>query len=1014
MPNAKDHKNNKDHKDQDDKPATVERIVDEGATDLTARAQNGQLKRAYGRDAEVEKVLDSLQRKRSVLLLGQANVGKTAILHEAVQRMARRQCPDGVAGKWVVSFSTGAVLSGTHYLGEWQTRLTFLLDQIKEGKRIYLYFEDIWGLRDAGRATDKADGFATLIRPYLERGDLQLLGESTPDNFHGGNRETRALADEFSFMKHFDVHTIEEPTLEATKSIVTQVAKNLRQGGSLRIEASAVDRAIELTRRFQSYQAFPGKATLLLGETAHDVAQAAGPPAGAERVVTADSVTATFSRLTGLPEKILSDRIGLRQEEIRAYFEERVIGQPEAVSAVADVVTLIKAEMNDPGRPLGVLFFVGPTGVGKTELAKTLAEYLFGSKDKLIRLDMSEYKSPLSITDLLAQLTEKQRRQSFSVLLLDEIEKAHPVVFDLFLQVFGDGRLSDASGRSVDLRNTIIIMTSNIGSQPEDERPSAASGIGFVPVNAVERVEDAEARSRTVLRAVEEYFRPEFINRIDRILVFQPLGIEELRRIARRELGRALVREGIVRRNILIDFQEEVLDALLAVGFSPQYGARPLQRAIRDAVLLPLARAIAEQPALGEQLLELVVRDGRIVAETIPLSAPEAEAHAEEDDELRERLPVAEALSGKVRSMDARELEGAIAELRERVEAHIAGERYERLRARQQTLLEEMARPSFWDDQDRSRQTMTEIYHIDRMTTRFTELRNRLDGMSEAARMIRRHGDLAGLARLAESYEQVEREIALAEIELLAGDPEAMGIESVFVCIAPQPSPKTHEVEPEALEWAQQLQDMYLAWAKRKGYDAAPIAESGDPVLLLRGPNLARMLRGESGIHKLQRDDGAARGRERAAQSVCLCKLEILPARSLDGQLEEITGVQVRVVGEGRDGRDGGRMAAEAVEERSGLRVTVRAARAEEVSLALLLARRAGAQAQTGGDEVVRIYHIGKTQFVRDKRTGERDGQPKRVLSGGIDRFLFAALRSIEGSSDEALAVRSQASVRDE
>ena len=196
--------------------------------------------------------------------------------------------------------------------------------------------------------------------------------------------------------------------------------------------------------------------------------------------MTSDVVTAAFSRMTGLPEKIISDPIGLRHEDIRAYFDERVIGQEEAVGAVADIVTLIKAEMNDPTRPLGVLFFVGPTGVGKTELAKTLAEYLFGSKDKLIRLDMSEFKSPFSEPTLLTQLTEKQRRQSFAVLLLDEMEKANPAVFDLFLQVFGDGRLTDSSGRSVDLRNTIIIMTSNIGTQSD-----SAHTIGFV--NAAER-----------------------------------------------------------------------------------------------------------------------------------------------------------------------------------------------------------------------------------------------------------------------------------------------------------------------------------------------------------------------------------------------------------------------------------------------------------------------------------------------------------------------------------------------
>jgi len=1028
---------------KDEKPSTLAQLLDFGAKDLTQRAQNGQLKRAYGRDAEVARVFAALERNRSVLLLGPAEVGKTAILHEMVYRMARRQCPDAFAGKWVVAVSTGDVLTGTHYLGEWQTRLTELLELVKNGKNVLLAFEDIWALRDAGRASDKAEGFATLIRPYLERGDIQLLGESTADNFNAGTYGARALADDHSLMKSFEIVPIDEPSPEASKSILTQVAKGLRQGGVVRIETSGVERAIELTRRFLPYQAFPGKAIRLLTEAAQNAEEAGAPPSGAERVVAAGEVTASFSRLHGLPEKILSDRTPLTQEELRAYFGERVIGQDEAVSAVSDIVTLIKAEMNDPTRPLGILFFVGPTGVGKTELAKTLAEYLFGSKDKLIRLDMSEFKSPLSISDLLAQLTEKQRRQTFSVLLLDEIEKASSVVFDLFLQVFSDGRLTDASGRAVDLRNTIVIMTSNLGNVEVEELSPRAGPIGFLAANESDDepppLDPAEARARLMRAAVEEFFRPEFINRLDKIVVFQPLGRDELRRIARRELGKALVLEGIVRRNILIDFHDGVLDALLAVGYSPQYGARPLQRAIREHVLLPLARTIAANPAIGEQLLELVAREGKIEAEPIPLTATEHEATQAEG--LRERVPVVEAASGRARAMDAREVEHAIEEQRARIERHMEDERYEALRATQQTLLEEMGRPSFWDDQERSRRVLSEIYHIDRMTGRFADLRNRAENMIEAARMIRRHGDVAGLARLVESYERFEQEIALAEMELLAGGtPEALGVETVFLRIAPQASLKTQGVPGEAVEWARQLEAMYLGWARRKGYDAervAEAAENADGVLLLRGPNLSRMLGGEDGLHRLEKnsdaDPPAGRGRRKPSPPMYLARVEILPASDHDphaardhgdhGDDDEADGIQVRLLGEdgegrsragrdagregeGRDGRDGregrggrddgrARTVAEAREAKSGLVVRVHAQDAGRIARMLLAARlarqRAGAGCATS-EEVVRVYHLGTTQFVHDKRTGTRDGQPKRVLGGGIDRFLLAYL----------------------
>ncbi len=224
-------------------------------------------------------MLASLERKRSVILMGAADVGKTAILHEAVQRMIRPQgthCPEALAGTWVVAVSTGDVLTGTHYLGEWQTRLTELLELIKRGGKVLLYFEDIWALRDAGRASDKAEGFATLIRPYVERGDVQMLGETTPDNFHAASYGARALADDQSLLRNFDVLTVEEPTSEATKMILTQVAKSLRAGGSVRIETSAIERALELSRRFLPYAAFPGKAIRLLEEAAQNGAEQTG------------------------------------------------------------------------------------------------------------------------------------------------------------------------------------------------------------------------------------------------------------------------------------------------------------------------------------------------------------------------------------------------------------------------------------------------------------------------------------------------------------------------------------------------------------------------------------------------------------------------------------------------------------------------------------------------------------------------------------------------------------------
>ena len=439
--------------------------------------------------------------------------------------------------------------------------------------------------------------------------------------------------DDHSFMQHVEVVTVPEPGVEETRAIVAALAPRMERDHALRIEEAALSRAVDLPRRFLCQQAFPGKAIRLLQAAAKQeagaprsdqpaeprVASAAPRVAHATRVavpvVTAEAVTARFAEMTGLPLWLLSDDMPLTRKALRERFEARIIGQPDAVAAVVDVLTMIKAELHDPRRPLAVLLFVGPTGVGKTELANVLAEEVFGERERLLRFDMSEYQNAYSAATLLEQLTERQRHHVFSVVLLDEFEKAAPSIADLFLQVFDAGRLTDASGSTVDLRNTILILTSNLGSQAAVKAGTGAI-LGFAPSATVDVDVSRVAQRTAYLDAVEAAFRPEFLNRLDQTVVFRALDRVTMRRIVARELAMALQREGAVRRALALKWDDEVVDFLVARGFTPAYGARPLQRAIAQHVLLPLASEIAARPRLGATGLRLQVRDEQIVVAT--------------------------------------------------------------------------------------------------------------------------------------------------------------------------------------------------------------------------------------------------------------------------------------------------------------------------------------------------------------------------------------------------------------
>ncbi|MEL6179080.1 MAG: AAA family ATPase, partial [Myxococcota bacterium] len=480
---------------------------------MTAEDQIDTLDRAFERTAEVDNLHKILLKEgnSSVILVGEAGIGKTAIIHE----LARRVSAEGQYT--VLETSTPELMVGTKYIGEWETKLRDLVEKIKRPRRVFLYLTNVNDLPGAGTTSSSKQNFVTLLAPYMRRGDITVIGESTSEALRTG------IEKDLSIKRLFQNIKIDEPDRSMTLRVIRKQLDAMGQQSrvSLSAPAEVLDLLLDLSGTYYSTMAQPGRAVTVLRQVVDHVLEERGDDAEAIQL-SAEDVIRGLARFTGLPELLLNDKLPLDTTEVEAFFEKRVLGQPEAVRAIVDLITLIKAGLNDPSKPFGVFLFVGPTGVGKTEIAKALAEFIFGSPERLLRFDLSEYKEYESFEKLIGgtwrnreegQLTSKVREQPFSVILLDEIEKAHPNIFDLFLQVFDDGRLTDARGRTADFRHTIIVMTSNIASA------FSAGQLGFGEDGV-----GGMASAKGVMREVQRFFRPEFLNRIDRTVVFQTLA----------------------------------------------------------------------------------------------------------------------------------------------------------------------------------------------------------------------------------------------------------------------------------------------------------------------------------------------------------------------------------------------------------------------------------------------------------------------------------------------------------
>ena len=552
------------------------RVLDQYSRDLTLLAASGSFDPVIGRDEEIRRSVQILSRrsKNNPVLIGEPGVGKTAVAEGIAAYIAGSDAPDSMAGKRLVALDLPALLAGTKYRGDFEERVKAVLKDVKKAGDVILFIDEMHTMIGAGSAEGAIDA-ANILKPALGRGEVQIIGATTPEEYRRHIEKDAALERRFQPVK------IAEPSRGDSLKMLGAVRQGLEKHHGVKISDAALTAAVDLSARYINDRFLPDKAIDLADEAAAHIRVSGGG------LVTAEDIAGIVSMWTGIPVANLSADETKRLCNMESILHRRVIGQNEAVTAVSRAIRRGRVGLSDPDRPIGSFLFLGPTGVGKTELCRALAEAVFGESDAMIRLDMSEYMEKHAVSKLIGsppgyvgyedggQLTERVRRKPWSVVLFDEIEKAHEDVWGILLQIMDDGRLTDSAGRVVSFRNTIIVMTSNVGAKSiSDGRPR----MGFTPDGG----DEAQLMRARINEELRRTFKPEFLNRIDETIVFRRLSRAEIRSIAERML--LTVAERFKALGMTLSVPDQVVDFLAERGYDEKYGARPLRRAIRSMI----------------------------------------------------------------------------------------------------------------------------------------------------------------------------------------------------------------------------------------------------------------------------------------------------------------------------------------------------------------------------------------------------------------------------------------------